>query len=336
MAARFSVHIRGDGIAALTCAHLLTRADIGVSMEALARGRVPALLLSAQAMHLLGDIFARKDLFTGLHRIHTRRVAWGAQGETLAIPHAGVVVSEQAFIGRLPTPQTSAQPGAFTIHAVKPLPDAAQHLRFGTQTAASLAVTLRSSADAGACYVEALDDGWLFLIPTSAAEGRLFAVGTDAGTLLGASRLIAPAIDTLAATGAFETSPAIAQPLCAPAWLACGSAAMTFDPICGDGTATAAREAILASAALAAVARGEAPEPLLLHYRSLLTGSMRRHLALCLEFYTSGGTGPWWAEQCALLRQGHDWCTAQLALTPEPRYRLHDFDLVSIETQSPS
>ena len=35
-------------------------------------------------------------------------------------------------------------------------------------------------------------------------------------------------------------------------WLACGTAAMAFDPLCGDGTAHAIREAILASAVIRA------------------------------------------------------------------------------------
>lgn len=109
---------------------------------------------------------------------------------------------------------------------------------------------------------------------------------------------------------------------------------MTFDPLCGDGTASAAREAILAAAVIAAIAKSGDTQALLLHYESLLIGAMRRHLALCGEFYASGGKGPWWDTQSDLLRQGHAWCTTRLALTPEPRYRLQDFDLVPIEPAS--
>lgn len=335
MASRFSVHIRGDGVAALTCAHLLHKAGLGVSMEPAARTRVPALLLSAQAMHLLGDIFGRTDLFSGLHRINTRRVAWGSKGDTISIPHPGVVVPEDALLARLPVPKTDAISPAFTVHAAKPLPDTAVHRRFGTQKASSLQVTLKAGADADACYVESLTGGWLFLIPFNPGEARLFAVGAPPDALLGQSRLVAGAIGALVPTaGSFDSSPAIASPIYAGDWLACGGAAMTFDPICGDGAATAAREAILASAVLSAIAKGDEPAPLLVHYGSLLTGAMRRHLALCLAFYESGGSGPWWTAQCELLRKGHAWCTTQLALTPEPRYRLQDFDLVPIQMQS--
>lgn len=337
MASRFSVRIRGDGVAALTCSHLVNRAGLSASIEPTARPRVPALMLSAQSMYLLGDIFGRADLFSDLHRINSRRVAWGPAGETISIPHAAVVAAEDTLLARLPAPETRSISGTFTIHAAKPLPDIATHHRFGTQKATSSAVTLKSSADAAACYMESLPDGWLFLIPQNSVEARLFAVGMAPDALLGMSRLVASAIDSAApASGVFDTSPAIANPVYGSDWLACGNAAMTFDPICGDGAATAAREAILASAVLSAIAKGDEPAPLLLHYGSLLTGAMRRHLALCLEFYGSGGKGPWWTHQCELLRKGHDWCTTQLALTPEPRYRLQDFDLVPIEMQSPS
>ena len=332
----FSVHIRGDGVAARSCAHLLTRAGVAPALDGTGRGRVPALLLSAQAMHLLGDIFADKSLFAGLHRIHARRVAWGPGAAAVIVPHEGVVVAEETLLTRLPLPDTANIPAAYTVYAGTPLPEGTLRQRFGARAANGAEVTLRPAADAGACSIESLDAGWLFLIPTSAGEARLFAVGGGVAELLGESRLIAPEIDRVGAQhGPFETAPSIADPVCGANWLACGSAAMTVDPICGDGAATAGREAILAAAVLSAVRRGDAPEPLLVHYGSLLTGAMRRHLALCLDFYASGGRGVWWKEQCDLLRQGHEWCTARLALMPEPRYRLQDFDLVDLETKSP-
>jgi len=41
-----------------------------------------------------------------------------------------------------------------------------------------------------------------------------------------------------------------------PDWLACGTAAVAFDPICGDGTAQAMREAILGCAVITAIGEG--------------------------------------------------------------------------------
>ena len=60
------------------------------------------------------------------------------------------------------------------------------------------------------------------------------------------------------------------DPLCDAGWLACGTAAMTFDPLCGDGTGNAVRESILAAAVIRAAAAGESSERLIAHYRCRL------------------------------------------------------------------
>ena len=329
MAARFSVRVRGDGVAALACARLLRNAGIGVSVESAERARVPALLLSGASTSLLSDIFGRTDLFEGLHRITSRRVAWGS--EAIKVPHSGIVVAEDALIGLMPRPDEAPTPCEFIVYTTRPLPAPSTRRPFGSQEATGARATLRASADSHSCYVESLDNGWLFLVPLNACESWVLAVGATVETLLASSRLVADAVDGVEApTSAFATSPGIADPPCAESWLACGSAALTLDPLCGDGTASAAREAILAAAVVSAIAEGGDRNALLVHYESLLIGAMRRHLALCADFY-GAGSGPWWTEQCALLKEGHEWCTSRLALLPEPRYRLRNFDLVPIE-----
>ena len=75
------------------------------------------------------------------------------------------------------------------------------------------------------------------------------------------------------------------SPLGANSWLACGTAAMAFDPICGDGTAHAIREAILAAAVIRALANGGPADELLAHYEARLTAGFHRHLTLCRQFY---------------------------------------------------
>ena len=93
--------------------------------------------------------------------------------------------------------------------------------------------------------------------------GWLLAVGAPAEALLAKSRVIAHEIAEMgASSGEFPAYARIASPLCAPGWLACGTAAMAFDPICGDGTAHAIREAILASAVIRALANGGSTERL--------------------------------------------------------------------------
>ena len=105
---------------------------------------------------------------------------------------------------------------------------------------------------------------------------------------------------------------------------------MTFDPICGDGTAHAVREAILASAVLQGVARGEDAGPLLAHYEARLTAGFERHLAQCRQFYASGGNGPWWTAQTQSAEQGLAWCRGRMEAHGQFRYRLNGFELEPI------
>lgn len=109
---------------------------------------------------------------------------------------------------------------------------------------------------------------------------------------------------------------------------------MAFDPICGDGTAQAIREAILASAVIRAITNGGDRSSLLSHYETLLTGAIRRHLARCTEFYRTGGSGPWWQTELSSLADGYRWCSLKLANAGEPRYQLRGFELTARKSLS--
>jgi len=325
-----TVAIRGQGIAAACCAHLLSRAGFATVRTARDRKPVPAILLSDTALALLRNVFERSDLFADRPRIDHRVVAWGT-AEPVRLPHGAVVLSEGDLDTALGGASGAAGDAFMTIHGAPPFPAGAVR-SFGSRRTVAVQVRLLRHEDRSACWIEAVEAGWLFLIPSGAASGWLLCVGGSDEALLGQSRHIAPRIVRLgAATAAFETSPRMLTPLQGPDWLACGSAAMAFDPICGDGTAQAVREAILASAVVGAIREGGDPDALRLHFESMMIGAMRRHLRLCAQFYASGGEGTWWRAQLADLAEGFDECTARLGRMPEPRYLLQDFRLVARE-----
>ena len=104
--------------------------------------------------------------------------------------------------------------------------------------------------------IESLARGWLFLLPAEPGFACLLAVGDVAADPLAGSRSIVREIRWLVeASGQFSAALRIAQTLAGPQWLACGSAAMGFGTICGDGTAMAIRVAILAAAVIRAALR---------------------------------------------------------------------------------
>ncbi|HKE24681.1 MAG TPA: hypothetical protein VKB88_20105 [Bryobacteraceae bacterium] len=318
-----SVAVEGQGIAACCCALLLQRA--GSSCSRIGRypiGRVPALVVSQSTQRLMADVFGDPALFAGLPRIERRIVAWGANAAPHTLPHSAVVIAEETLAARLPEAAQSATGADWTIFATGATPAAKR--QFGTRRASVIPAEIEP-VDA-ACWVESLLAGWLFLIP-----GWLIAVGGDPQTLLAQSRLVAPRIRSLGNSAvSYAACPRIADPLCGPGWLACGSSAMAFDPICGDGTGNAVREAILASAVLRAAARGEPVGPMLAHYRARLIAAFRKHLQLCLDYYRAANAGPWWESEIAAQECGVRWCEEQLAAAPTFQYRLDGFDLLPV------
>ena len=321
-----SVAIQGQGVAARCCAWLLDRAGTPVSMAEQGPARVPALVISQATGRLLADVFEQPNLFAGLPRIARRIVAWGRGVEPVSLPHSAVVLSEEALLARLRAVRSTAASAAdWTVFASGGPPAAALEQHFGARRASAVSVEM-AAPDASACWVESLEAGWLFLIP-----GWLIAIGAAPEELLSRSRLVAGQVRAIhSAAAAFPAYPRIADPLGAPGWLACGSSAMAFDPICGDGTGNAVREAILAAAVIRSARSGEPVDALLGHYRARLIGAFQRHLELCLQFYRSANAGAWWQEEVDALERGAAWCASRLAPATAFRYRLDGFDLLPV------
>ncbi len=304
--------IQGDGVAARCCAHLL-----GASIEPGSRARVPVILLSDAAQNLIRDIFGRDRLFDALPRISKRVVKWGAA--PVELPHSAIVISEEALLDRLGQPEGIAGDAGWTVCASLPLPASTMEHRFGSRMASAVKVRV---PDDDTCWIEAVEDGWLFL-----NSGWLLAVGAAHDALLEQSSLVRNHIlDVEGVLGQFPASPRIISPLGGERWIACGSAAMGFDPLCGDGTAHAVREAILAAAVIRA-SENEDVSKLMAHYEARLVAGFQRHLALCRQFYSTGGSGEWWKAELAAVEDGIAWCTRRLEGF-EHRYRLEGLELV--------
>jgi hypothetical protein len=372
-----SVQVRGDGVAACCCAHLLSQAGFRVYPEPAHqqvgehtgeqvrehtanpahRPPLPAILISDRALDLIRDVFGRRDLLDGQPRVRKRIVAWGRGSEARTFEHSAVVVSGQSLIDAIrprpprqndgdpsePQPPSFEQqpgkegPAHWTIFGSPPLPGHEPGHRFGSRIASAAAVSLRNHCDPAACWIESLETGWLFLIAGDAASGWLLAVGASPESLLGRSRVIAPQIAScLAPVGEFSGCPRIASRLCGKAtdgqaWLACGTAAMALDPLCGDGVAHSIREAILAAAVIRAIGSGGNAAELLSHYEARMIAAFEKHLSLCLEFYRAGHGGEWWDSECRALEQGLEWCRREIGDRTRFQYRLKGFDLVPVQ-----
>jgi hypothetical protein len=283
---------------------------------------MPAIMLGDAAIGLIEDVFDRRGMFDGFHRIRKRVVAWGPIGEPVAVEHSAVVVSEQQLLECVRGEEARGDgEGDWTVITARPLPDGVDEKHFGTRKAR--AIPVRVAGDAHSCWIESLDEGWLFLIPKSEVGGWLLAVGASPETLLARSRLIAgQVVEAVGEESQFPAYPRIVSPLCGERWIACGSAAMAFDPVCGDGTANAVREAILASAVISEGCGA------LDHYEARLIAAFQKHLSLCANYYRTGQDQEWWHREAALLQDGLIWCAQRLSQFGEYRYRLKGFELV--------
>jgi hypothetical protein len=333
-----AVLIRGEGIAGSCCAHLLAAAGLQVAVEPLRRPKLPAIMLSEATQKLLRDVFDREDLFAGLPQIRKRVVAWGRDAQPLTLAHSAVVVSEQELVDRIQqglrrSKYVMGEEPLWTILASTPLRPSSVDHHFGSRFAAASPCKLKPGCEAEACWIESLENGWMFLLPSGKGTGWLLSVGGSAESLWAASRLIRNQILELSPShGTFPSHPRIALPACEPGWLACGTAALGFDPLCGDGAGNAVREAILGSAVIRAVVDGANVDSLVAHYQTRLLAGFKRHLALCFEFYRSGYTGPWWSSQLDDLARGLAWCPEQLANKSAFHYRLNGFTLEPAES----
>lgn len=332
-----SVIIQGDGIAARCCERLFAATpEWQICRDAAPRPRLPAIMVSESTQRMFADVFGEPDLFCGMPPITKRKVAWGDGAPLQVLPHSAVVADESLLLARLGSCAIdAAHPAsdAWTIAAAKPLPPEAQERHFGSRVAHAVPLQLRPNADPQACLIESLSQGWLFLVPQLNASAWLLSVGGDAEALLGESRFVAREVLRLNGPGArFASHPRVAWPLCGDRWLACGTGALAFDPLCGDGCGNAIREAILAAAVVRAAHEGSDPDLLARHYRTRLLAGFQRHLEACAQFYQNGGHSPWWANQLAGIQAGLQWCRAELGAELHFNFRLNGFALEPVGT----
>jgi 2-polyprenyl-6-methoxyphenol hydroxylase-like FAD-dependent oxidoreductase len=332
------VNIVGGGLAACCCAQLLSSEDLSLRIEGSSRPRPACLLLSEQTQSLLRDTFQAPQLFQRAQQIRKRIVRWG-NAEPVELPHSGIVVHEQELLNALWTrvgiskPASPSTDAAWTVISTRNGGAPAQFRGFGSRVATVAMVELSPQAAADRCWVESMPDGWMFLLPSGAGRAALIRCGYSPEKLMAQSRLISGLVSNLeeaAETTHHPAFPQILDELCGPHWLACGSAAMAFDPLCGEGAGHAVREALLASAVIRASTKGSSTETLLAHYETRFMHGFLKHLQLCLKFYMSGGSSDFWRAEVAALETGIAWMQERLRGQAPPRYRLTGYELQPI------
>lgn len=306
------VQIAGSGIAALSIAQLLSQSGIPYAVEPDNAKQTRSVLLSSQTVQLLSAIH-RTDRFVQLSwPIQRRSVLWGDATAPVTVEHHGISISESRLAeelrSRLRSSRKSTSGPASSEWLIETQLRAGSGdtlTRYGERRTAFQTVTLRSSADAHCCVTESVPNGWLFLLPTSSSEAALLCTGYHPEEVLAQSRLV---VRQMEHTSAFSTpvniAPAMAHELTGPGLIRAGSAALRFDPLCGEGAGHAAREAYLAAAVLRGADRGEAVHGLLAHYATRLQQAFLRHLLVCRSFYDIHQEAAFWRSELEHLETG--------------------------------
>jgi hypothetical protein len=327
------IRVQGDGIAARCSLQLLQQQGAADAVGEGGRPKLPALVISQSTQGLLADIFRAKDLLQGLPTIRKRFVAWGS-GEPVVLPHSAVVASEHILLERLRARNTGTMDRKvpdplWTIIASRTVDKSPVEMHFGSRNASVREVELIPEAEPDACWVESVENGWLFLVATGDGRASLISAGDETEQLLDKSRLAARQVRKVdnRVVAEFPVYPRILSNLCGSGWLACGTAAMSFDPLCGEGAGHAAREAILACAAVRAILAGESAAEVLTEYSLRLMLGFLRHLENCRDFYLRDSPSAFWSSELRLIEQGIAWAKDRLSAAPPPKFRLMGFAL---------
>lgn len=180
---------------------------------------------------------------------------------------------------------------------------AARRRVFGRRHVISVEVELAPACEQLAYWIESVPDGWVLLAPLGNGTGLMQAMvptlpEDTRATLtewLEQTCLIGGGVTEVSArVSVFEAAPQQSAPLCGAGWIAVGDAAISLDPVCGDGTGYAVRSAILAASVTEGMAAGLPRDDCLGHYAFRLSRTFAAHLEACRQYYSAAFTSSAW------------------------------------------
>lgn len=303
--------IHGGGIAALAAARALSR--LGWRL-ALGDDPPPShrVVLSARTVATLDSLFGDPALWHGTHRLRRRYVRWDGQRTALLpgdayVVHSGRLAARmRASVARDARATRGTANGTLTIAARGT--NGLQRVRWGERVMLVAETRLAAGADPDASWTEATPSGWIFVAPATARTALVQAMvptpprdpAAALQALIAGARTIAPILDGAPReVRAVSGAPGLARELCGPGLIVAGEEALSVDPVSGEGSGYAAREAILAAAVADAVETGLDAEVAFDHYRARLEHALAAHLRTCLQVYTAPFDASWSAERAA-------------------------------------
>jgi hypothetical protein len=303
--------IHGSGLTALACTHFLAKRGIDARRITDRPIDGPVLLLGADTLRLMAEVFGAPSIETLGHPVPRRTVCRVGEGcHTVDAPARSVALTD--LLAQLPpSPDAPAQIGlqiTCQIDATGRRAKLAQALTglrptvFGQRQV--LATRAQGSADAA--IMEFTPRGWLMLFPVSNTEVIVQAMVPDPppdprarlAEEISETQILRRHIATgsLGACIAFHAAPAIFPVTGSDRWMAVGSAAFSADPLCGDGVGFALQSARLA---VAVIERSGCAEhsALLDHYHKRHQRAFAEHLRQLAHYYLPLVTDRLWSNE---------------------------------------
>lgn len=302
--------VLGSGLGAATAVLTLERFGWRVVFQKTQSRHAHPIVLNSAARFLIGQICGESFLERlPHHRLSRRLIAWTAASpiimdEAAVVVDSGLLASTMLAAHETQPSETSEPDPVLTIDATgRPGIDFAAWSG-GRRHAALVPVTLLPAADRECLVIEAATDGWLALMPTGETAGILFAFGLSSNHDM-AHRMLAtaPLIRTATAEAGRTHSVLSAAPYLRvpeqfePSCLPVGRAAMSFDPLSGDGAAVALRTAHLVTSIGQANFRHGDQSKLSGLYAARLMKAMKAHLRGLLSLYACARFAQNWASE---------------------------------------
>jgi flavin-dependent dehydrogenase len=309
----------GSGVAGLTCARLLAARGWPVDCAPVRQARGPVVVIGRPTADLLLELWqADETLFAGAHFLQGRVIHWerAVPAAHLAAPAIAMPVdllcerlaecSRTAGVQIVASGQVDPADYDWVIHAGGR--DAAPEgsIAFGRRRGIVATAKLTPRARFDRTVMESVSGGWLFLIPLRLGRGVVQAVfagetvepHADLPMLLVQSQVISPLIEEIVDDAAsFAAQPRLATTLCTSGSIAVGDAAMTLDPMSGNGIGNGLRSALLAAAVIEAAGRETTPRDCFDHYAQRLQNAMRSHVQTCVAFYGQAAHAVDWHDE---------------------------------------
>lgn len=208
-------------------------------------------------------------------------------------------------------------------------------VRAGTRQALGAWVPRLPGLDSATTVVACTPGAWLCATPHPASGVAVVVVHPVTGAACGAD-ILRSAVDFLwpgygagierVSERGVAAAPSHVPDCAAHGRIAIGEAAITFDPLRGDGVGHAVRGALLANSVIGAIADGESEQACLRYYRARLAHAFAVHVQTCRAYYLRAWNAHVWTDEIASMT----YVLATDAATVPTAYRMQGQKLVAV------